>query len=253
MYGFVKKQLGTGRTIERGECTLPPLQYATRAFWLDVGVTAKRKVEEEGCDFEVRKSTERSGRYDMYEHTALAEETVENQNTPCVRQIRDSPTKKYRRGYFREHKYVIMVNLKLRLMIMWYASGIAPSASRSSLHPPLYDHVPMFRDLHTFLHPVLSTTFYRYAISSPDDLFFFQKGGVHAVGHALLAVVPLFLLCDAEDVDCEHARPQHSRPQPQRILVYDKRPGGVGVSDAMFGCHRYVGVFDSGTVRPALL
>ncbi|CAM9206801.1 unnamed protein product, partial [Laminaria digitata] len=117
VYGFVKKQLGTGRTIERGECTLPPLQYATRAFWLDVGVTAKRKVEGEGCDFE---------------------------------------------------------------------------------------------------------------------------GGVHAVGHALLAVVPLFLLCDAEDVDCEHARPHHNRPQPQRILVFDKRPGGVGVSDAMFGCHRAV-------------
>eukprot|EP00752_Nemacystus_decipiens_P007203 g6448.t1 len=111
------KQMGTGRTLERGECTLPPLQYATRAFWLDVGVTAKSRVQEEGLDFE---------------------------------------------------------------------------------------------------------------------------GGVHAVGHALLAVVPLFLLCDAADVDCEHARPHHNRPQPHRILVYDKRPGGVGVSDAMFGCHRAV-------------
>lgn len=70
--------------------------------------------------------------------------------------------------------------------------------------------------------------------------FRYEKGGVHAVGHALLAVVPLFLLCDSSDVDCEHARPLHNRPQPQRILVYDKRPGGVGVSDAMFGCHRYV-------------
>ncbi|CAN0251393.1 unnamed protein product, partial [Ectocarpus fasciculatus] len=117
VYGFVKKQMGTGRTLERGECSLPPLQYATRAFWLDVGTTARRRVEEEGLDLE---------------------------------------------------------------------------------------------------------------------------GGVHAVGHALLAVVPLFLLCDAADVDCEHARPHHSRPQPQRILVFDKRPGGVGVSDAMFGCHRHV-------------
>lgn len=53
VYGFVKKQMGTGRTLERGECSLPPLQYATRAFWLDVGVTAKRTVEEEGGDFEV--------------------------------------------------------------------------------------------------------------------------------------------------------------------------------------------------------
>lgn len=54
VYGFVKKQMGTGRTLERGECSLPPLQYATRAFWLDVGVTARRRVQEEGRHFEVR-------------------------------------------------------------------------------------------------------------------------------------------------------------------------------------------------------
>lgn len=54
VYGFVKKQMGTGRTLEKGECSLPPLQYATRAFWLDVGLTAKNRVEEEGLDLEVR-------------------------------------------------------------------------------------------------------------------------------------------------------------------------------------------------------
>lgn len=53
VYGFVKKQMGTGRTVETGECSLPPLQYATRAFWLDVGVTAKMAVEKAGVDFEV--------------------------------------------------------------------------------------------------------------------------------------------------------------------------------------------------------
>lgn len=51
---FVKMQMGTGMTIERRECSLPPLQYATRAFWLDVGVTAKTSVEGAGLDFEVR-------------------------------------------------------------------------------------------------------------------------------------------------------------------------------------------------------
>lgn len=53
--GFVKKQMGTGRIIEKGTCSLPPLQYSTRAFWLDVGFTGKRAVAEERCDFEVRK------------------------------------------------------------------------------------------------------------------------------------------------------------------------------------------------------
>lgn len=54
VYGFVKKQLGTGITLEKGECRLPPLQYATRAFWLDVGVTAKRAVDDARRDFEAR-------------------------------------------------------------------------------------------------------------------------------------------------------------------------------------------------------
>lgn len=55
VYAFAKKQLGTGRTLERGQCSLPPLQYATRAFWMDVGISAKADVERERCDFEASK------------------------------------------------------------------------------------------------------------------------------------------------------------------------------------------------------
>lgn len=87
VYGFVKKQLGTGRTIERGECTLPPLQYATRAFWLDVGVTAKRKVEEGGCDFEVRvQSVPTAMTYLTTQFLQKKWSTIENTNNrACVR------------------------------------------------------------------------------------------------------------------------------------------------------------------------
>lgn len=53
VFGFVKKQMGTGMTVEHRECSLPPLQYATRAFWLDVGVSSKANVEAAGRDFEV--------------------------------------------------------------------------------------------------------------------------------------------------------------------------------------------------------
>lgn len=69
VYGFVKKQLGTGITLEKGECRLPPLQYATRAFWLDVGVTAKRAVDNARRDFEVS-DTPRNGKARLYCGTA---------------------------------------------------------------------------------------------------------------------------------------------------------------------------------------
>ena len=53
VFGFVKMHMGTGMTLERRQCSLPPLQYATRAFWLDVGVSAKAHVEAAGRDFQV--------------------------------------------------------------------------------------------------------------------------------------------------------------------------------------------------------
>ncbi|CAM9481571.1 unnamed protein product [Discosporangium mesarthrocarpum] len=115
--GYLKIRTNTGRTFERGQCSLPSLQYATRAFWVDIGMGLRQAVEDKRLDF---------------------------------------------------------------------------------------------------------------------------KGGVHALAHALLAVIPLFLMCDKDDVDCEHERLHQQRPRPSRVLIFDKRPGGTGVSDAMFGCHRGV-------------
>lgn len=115
---------------------------------------------------------------------------------------------------------------------------------RSPARPPCF--LPLPERGHLFQFPFESEYcilpyFVAFAIATVATISFLfaVQGGVHAVAHALLAVVPLFLLCDRADVDCEHARPHHQRPQPTRVLVFDKRPGGVGVSDAMFGCHRY--------------
>ena len=59
-------------------------------------------------------------------------------------------------------------------------------------------------------------------------------GGVHAANHALLAVVPLLVLCDAQDVDTEHVYHLQRRPRPARLVVFDKRPGGVGIAEAVY-------------------
>ncbi|XP_057804983.1 uncharacterized protein LOC131020283 isoform X2 [Salvia miltiorrhiza] len=55
-------------------------------------------------------------------------------------------------------------------------------------------------------------------------------GGLHAAGHALLNVVPLFVICNQSDIASECANPHDNRYVPERILLYDPHPGGTGIS-----------------------
>ncbi|KAM6569423.1 hypothetical protein CsatB_017408 [Cannabis sativa] len=56
------------------------------------------------------------------------------------------------------------------------------------------------------------------------------RAGLHAASHALLNVVPLRVICDSSDLAPECANPRDTRYFPERILIYDKHPGGTGVS-----------------------
>ncbi|KAG8379347.1 hypothetical protein BUALT_Bualt07G0078900 [Buddleja alternifolia] len=56
------------------------------------------------------------------------------------------------------------------------------------------------------------------------------RGGLHAAGHALLNVVPLFIICNQSDLASECANPHDDRYVPERILLYDPHPGGTGIS-----------------------
>ncbi|KAF6140055.1 hypothetical protein GIB67_001796 [Kingdonia uniflora] len=56
------------------------------------------------------------------------------------------------------------------------------------------------------------------------------RGGLHAACHALLNVVPLYILCNSSDLTSECANPHDTRYYPERILLYDKHPGGSGIS-----------------------
>jgi len=57
---------------------------------------------------------------------------------------------------------------------------------------------------------------------------------VHALNHVLAAVAPLFVSCDPQDIDTEHVYPYQQRPRPPRVVLFDKRPGGVGVAEALY-------------------
>ncbi|XP_074316477.1 uncharacterized protein LOC141652775 isoform X2 [Silene latifolia] len=56
------------------------------------------------------------------------------------------------------------------------------------------------------------------------------RSGLHAASHAVLNVVPLYIICDSSDVAPECANPYETRRVPERILLYDQRPGGTGIS-----------------------
>lgn len=58
------------------------------------------------------------------------------------------------------------------------------------------------------------------------------RAGVHAASHALLNVLPLMCLSDTLDVATECDHPNDTRYRPERILIYDKHAGGIGISAA---------------------
>ncbi|XP_072971707.1 uncharacterized protein [Typha angustifolia] len=56
------------------------------------------------------------------------------------------------------------------------------------------------------------------------------RAGLHAASHALLNVVPLYMMCNASDMGTECANPHETRAIPERILLYDRHPGGIGIA-----------------------
>ncbi len=61
------------------------------------------------------------------------------------------------------------------------------------------------------------------------DVVLDYDGGVHALSHAMVAVAPLFVACAIADIDCDHRT--HSTT---RILLYDQRAGGSGVTAQLY-------------------
>ncbi|XP_047311928.1 uncharacterized ATP-dependent helicase YprA isoform X2 [Impatiens glandulifera] len=56
------------------------------------------------------------------------------------------------------------------------------------------------------------------------------RAGLHAASHALLNIVPKYIICNSSDLASECINPHDTRYIPERILLYDQRPGGTGVS-----------------------
>jgi DEAD/DEAH box helicase domain-containing protein len=81
----------------------------------------------------------------------------------------------------------------------------------------------------------LRTTALWFAI--PDDLAQAVRargldfaGGIHAVEHAAIGVLPLFTMCDRWDVGGV-SYPAHPQTGGPAVFIYDGHPGGVGIAE----------------------
>ncbi len=55
-------------------------------------------------------------------------------------------------------------------------------------------------------------------------------GGIHAVEHAAIAILPLFALCDRNDIGGV-STPFHPDTGHSQIFIYDAHPGGIGIAE----------------------
>lgn len=56
------------------------------------------------------------------------------------------------------------------------------------------------------------------------------RAGLHAASHALLNIMPLYILCNGSDLGTECVNPHDTRYFPERLLVFDRHPGGIGIA-----------------------
>ncbi len=58
-------------------------------------------------------------------------------------------------------------------------------------------------------------------------------GGIHAVEHAAIGMLPLFAMCDRWDIG-GLSTPMHPDTEQPQIFIYDGYPGGVGITEQGF-------------------
>jgi len=58
-------------------------------------------------------------------------------------------------------------------------------------------------------------------------------GTVHALEHASIALLPLFALCDRNDIGGV-STPYHPQVGAPAVFVHDAHPGGVGIAETGF-------------------
>jgi DEAD/DEAH box helicase domain-containing protein len=58
-------------------------------------------------------------------------------------------------------------------------------------------------------------------------------GGLHAVEHAMIAMAPLYAMCDRWDIGGV-STPMHDGTEQPTIFIYDGFEGGIGISETLY-------------------
>jgi DEAD/DEAH box helicase domain-containing protein len=58
-------------------------------------------------------------------------------------------------------------------------------------------------------------------------------GGLHAVEHAMIAMAPLYAMCDRWDIGGV-STPMHTDTEQPTIFIYDGFEGGIGISESLY-------------------
>ncbi len=66
-----------------------------------------------------------------------------------------------------------------------------------------------------------------------DEVGLDFAGGLHAAEHAAIAILPMFALCDRNDIGGV-STPLHPDTGKPQIFIYDAYPGGIGISEKGF-------------------
>ncbi|MCL6519967.1 MAG: DEAD/DEAH box helicase [Armatimonadetes bacterium] len=73
---------------------------------------------------------------------------------------------------------------------------------------------------------VIDSSIARIVRSQGYDL----EGGIHGLEHALIGMMPLYAMCDRQDVGGA-SHPSHFHTGLPTIFIYDAHPGGVGIAE----------------------
>jgi len=63
-----------------------------------------------------------------------------------------------------------------------------------------------------------------------DDAKLHFRGGLHAIEHAAIGILPLFAMCDRQDIGGYSTEYHVATAKPQ-IFIYDAHPGGIGIAE----------------------
>ena len=71
------------------------------------------------------------------------------------------------------------------------------------------------------------------SVSQLDEAGLDFAGGLHALEHAAIALLPLFALCDRNDIGGV-STPLHPDTGSAQVFIYDAYPGGIGIAEKGF-------------------